>query len=710
MWYWQATLVGLLFTVGTGCVTITDFPQCAQDCINQAAAQLGGDTTDLSFICKSSYFIKSVGSCGRRTCSSSDETRAFRLTVQICEPVGGTSGVSLADLPTCAQPGLEFATKESGCSTTDWTCICKSSAYTVVAAEYEERYCSPRDRQAILDYTSTACAAVGVQLVPPAPGSSNVTSLLTSPETSVFDFPSCAQPCIDAALLQSGCRPTDWNCICINPAFVEGDLAFCELQSCSIQDQYKILNYTNTQCSAIGEALVPATTVSPLSSASNNVNPPLQPATVPLAFPTENVPGSVPQFSNLSSCAQFCLTNATSKSGGSVSDLELLCRSEEVLGSISACLNALCSPTDHSTSFILTGKLCEPVGGIVSRTAIANASAQATLVSALYPTTTAVTNLDTVPPCAKPCLVTAFQQSGCALSDVQCQCLSPAFGDIFLSCQAPTCGILDLQRLLPFTDQRCQAVGITLPASAYSIASDVAYGKLTSTKLLPTPTNLANAPDDVQSLPFCAQECIYEAASRAECDIHNLTCICTNEIYIAYIDTCLTVSCTASELQVTFGYSVPLCAPVKNLAGTIPTGAALRSYLVEATYSAPNPPTVTDAPNNISALPLCAQSCAYSAAAEANCSSINDLTCVCGSPVFVSVAGHCEQATCTEAELEVLSAQVQEVCAPYGGVKPSFTPTPTIQPFFGKAATFRRGNLLYYVAAPLGCLLWAIHI
>lgn len=64
-----------------------------------------------------------------------------------------------------------------------------------------------------------------------------------------------------------------------------------------------ILNYTGAQCSPIGEALVPATTIIPTPSAGTNVVAPLQVATVPLVFPTGNVPGAVPKFSNLPACA-----------------------------------------------------------------------------------------------------------------------------------------------------------------------------------------------------------------------------------------------------------------------------------------------------------------------------------------------------------------------------------------------------------------------
>lgn len=675
MWLLCIIFVALCAVANIDAVSTSDFPQCALNCVERTTAEFGVNATDLSFICKSNSFLSSVESCEGQNCGPADLTRLFTLAIQLCEPVGGTNHIGLFNLSTCAQPGLDIATSESGCSPTNWTCICQSQAYTVVAAAYEDQYCSPADRQAILDFTSTACAAVGVQLVPPTPGASNITALLTSPEPSVYKLPDCAQPCVDAALLQSGCAPTDWECICVNPAFVGGSVAFCELQACSIADQYSILNYTGTQCSAVGEALVPSTTIPQSSSNGTGTVAPLQAATVPLVFPTGNVPGAVPPFSSLPECAQFCAMNATSKIGGSVTDLNLLCKSRFIGESIGACEPALCSLTDQITALILSGKQCEPLGGVASINPTINPSAQSSLLlSAALPTTTAVTDLASVPACAKPCLVDAFRQSSCALEDVQCQCKSQAFRSLFSTCQAAACGILDLQRLLPFTIQRCQAVGIPIPASIISIESDIAFGRPVSTDIIPTPTNLANAPNDIESLPFCAQECIYEAASVAACDIHNLTCLCTSEIFVSYAETCETASCTGSERQVISAYSAALCLPVRNALNFVPTGAAPSSYLVEATYSAPNPPAATNAPNNISAFPICAQSCIYGSAAAANCSSINDLTCICQNQIFVSSVGRCEMAVCSSAEIEVVFALAQNVCQPVGGFTPaSFT-------------------------------------
>ena len=132
-------------------------------------------------------------------------------------------------------------------------------------------------------------------------------------------------------------------------------------------EKTEVLNYTSSQCSAIGEALLPTATHSLTNKTS--LLPPLQVATVPHVFPTGNVQGSVPQFSNLPLCGvglpfiddnvlqlltdfkQFCAMNGTAKNGGSITDLQTLCKSATVLQSIGDCESALCSPTDHlSTS------------------------------------------------------------------------------------------------------------------------------------------------------------------------------------------------------------------------------------------------------------------------------------------------------------------------------------------------------------------------
>lgn len=119
--------------------------------------------------------------------------------------------------------------------------------------------------------------------------------------------------------------------------------------------------------------------------------------------------------------------------------------------------------------------------------------------------------------------------------------------------------------LLPFTIKRCASVGISLPSSALTLASDLAYQIPTSTYTLPTPTDLTNAPIDVADLPFCVvrtrtqginiyangpqKECVYQAAAFGNCDIHNRTCICTSEEFSAYANVCQTALCTADDLQ-----------------------------------------------------------------------------------------------------------------------------------------------------------------
>ena len=165
----------LLLAVGANCVTISDFPQCAQTCISRAAAQTGGNSTNLSFICKSSDFLNSAESCEAASCSPPDLIQVFTHAIQLCEPVGGTVHIGLFNLSACAQPGLATAKVQSGCSDTDWPCICSSPAFTIGAARYEEQHCSLAERQAIYNFSTAACAAVGVQLSSSTSNSSNST-------------------------------------------------------------------------------------------------------------------------------------------------------------------------------------------------------------------------------------------------------------------------------------------------------------------------------------------------------------------------------------------------------------------------------------------------------------------------------------------------------------------------------------------------------
>ena len=46
-----------------------------QECIPSSAAQIGGSTDDLDFICKSPTFLDAVHICEAKTCSPSDISR-----------------------------------------------------------------------------------------------------------------------------------------------------------------------------------------------------------------------------------------------------------------------------------------------------------------------------------------------------------------------------------------------------------------------------------------------------------------------------------------------------------------------------------------------------------------------------------------------------------------------------------------------------------
>ena len=190
--HFPIALLTLLLAIGSNCVTIGDFPQCAQACISRAAAQTGGNSTDLNFVCKSSDFLNSAESCEAASCSPPDLTLVFTRAVQLCEPVGGTVHIGLFNLSACAQPGLAIAKAQSGCSDTNWTCICSSPAFTAGAAQYELQHCSLADRQAIYTFSAATCAAVGVQIPTPASNSSNTTSPTVCTEHSARSYNGCA--------------------------------------------------------------------------------------------------------------------------------------------------------------------------------------------------------------------------------------------------------------------------------------------------------------------------------------------------------------------------------------------------------------------------------------------------------------------------------------------------------------------------------------
>ena len=66
----------------------------------------------------------------------------------------------------------------------------------------------------------------------------------------------------------------------------------------------------------------------------------------------------------------------------------------------------------------------------------------------------------------KPCLVTAFRESGCALDDIACQCSNNAFKNLSADCQAADCGVLELQSKLCVTFSRMK--NLTNKTQGYS--------------------------------------------------------------------------------------------------------------------------------------------------------------------------------------------------------------------------------------------------
>ena len=120
---------------------------------------------------------------------------------------------------------------------------------------------------------------------------------------------------------------------------------------------------------------------------------------------------------------------------------------------------------------------------------------------------------------------------------------------------------------------------------------------------------------------------------------------------------------------------------------------------------------------------------------------MNDLTCICENPTFLSAVGNCEVGNCNSAELEsrssltcprrsrpihdipltgstAITAFSQKLCKPAGGIPPAFTSNftvpsstgrvpPLATSFTGEAAMVRL-PVLDYVVGVLVCIIWTV--
>lgn len=139
----------------------------------------------MNFICKSNEFLTSAESCEAQKCTLPELYRTKLLclfyyletnhgggsrSVHACDPAlrscwGYQPYRLVQSLCLCCkistfhqypckhdsdqkqQPGIAIANSESGCSPTNWTCICSSPAYLVGSARYSEQYCNPADQK-----------------------------------------------------------------------------------------------------------------------------------------------------------------------------------------------------------------------------------------------------------------------------------------------------------------------------------------------------------------------------------------------------------------------------------------------------------------------------------------------------------------------------------------------------------------------------------
>ncbi|MCJ1451986.1 hypothetical protein MMC28_002326 [Mycoblastus sanguinarius] len=118
-------------------------------------------------------------------------------------PLAGAQ--SLASLPKCAQSAASTGISSSGCELTDFTCICKASAFLQSLEGLIDSECDPADQQATLSFAQEVCNSAGVPLSLPSSGSSSSsaapapTSSASSASTASSVAPSTSSSAYSAA-------------------------------------------------------------------------------------------------------------------------------------------------------------------------------------------------------------------------------------------------------------------------------------------------------------------------------------------------------------------------------------------------------------------------------------------------------------------------------------------------------------------------------
>lgn len=92
----------------------------------------------------------------------------FSKAILVSAIAAVASAQSLAGLPACAQTCALGAISSTGCSLTDFKCICSASAYLDSINKCINTACSAADIAATLAFANQVCLSAGVTLSPPA--------------------------------------------------------------------------------------------------------------------------------------------------------------------------------------------------------------------------------------------------------------------------------------------------------------------------------------------------------------------------------------------------------------------------------------------------------------------------------------------------------------------------------------------------------------
>ncbi|MCJ1245550.1 hypothetical protein MMC30_002754 [Trapelia coarctata] len=87
-----------------------------------------------------------------------------------------TMAQDLSSLPTCAQAPALSSIASTSCQLTDFSCICKDTAFITALTPQIEKACSPADFQKVVAFTQNLCGSVGVTLSVPGVATATASS------------------------------------------------------------------------------------------------------------------------------------------------------------------------------------------------------------------------------------------------------------------------------------------------------------------------------------------------------------------------------------------------------------------------------------------------------------------------------------------------------------------------------------------------------